>query len=141
MIDGLRDASAIGVVLVDPVLTVPVLLLCLAMIVWYWIRLGRRSVMPIRRRLRRAGLGVALVTVLVASAALSGIDADLRPWAFILAWGGVLLLVLLAVGLACLDALVTIRLHQKSVERQMLRDALALRRAMESEREGSKDGS
>ena len=140
MVVGLRDASTLGVVLVDFVVTIPVLLVGLSLIVWYWMRLGRRSVMPIRRRLRRGGLAVASVTLLLTAVALSGIDADLHPGAFILAWGGVLLLVFLAVGLACLDALVTVRLHQKSLERQMVRDALALRRAMDSEPEASEPG-
>ncbi|MEE2972103.1 MAG: hypothetical protein VX672_03170, partial [Planctomycetota bacterium] len=129
----LREAPTLGAVLVESSVTVPTVVGALSLIVWYWLRLGRRSVMPIRRKLRRTGLAVASVTVLLTGVALSGIDADLHPWAFILAWGGVLLLVLLAVGLAGLDALVTIRLHQKSLERRMMRDALALRRAMESE--------
>ena len=133
MFPGLREAPTLGAVLVESSVTVPTVVGALSLIVWYWLRLGRRSVMPIRRKLRRTGLAVASVTVLLTGVALSGIDADLHPWAFILAWGGVLLLVLLAVGLACLDALVTIRLHQKSLERRMMRDALALRRAMESE--------
>ena len=127
------DAAILGAVLVQPRITIPVLAACVVAIVWYWLRLGRGSVLPIRRRLRRAGLSVALVTGLLVTTALSGLDADLRPWAFILAWGGVLLLVLLAVGIACLDALVTIRLHHKSLERQMVRDALVLRRAVESD--------
>ncbi len=130
---GLREAPTLGAVLVESSVTVPAVVGALSLIVWYWLRLGRRSVMPIRRKLRRTGLAVASVTVLLTGVALSGIDADLHPWAFILAWGGVLLLVLLAVGLAGLDALVTIRLHQKSLERRMMRDALALRRAMDSE--------
>ena len=97
---------------------------------WYWRRLGRGLVLPIRRRLRRVGLLIAGMSASIALAALSYIDPELTPIAYLLAWMAVLLLVLSAVLVAMADVLVTIQIHQKSSGRRILRDARTIRRAM-----------
>ena len=118
---------------VSAIITLPIFGVVGLIGVWYWRRLGRGLVLPIRRRIRRAGLLIAGMTASMALAALSFIDSEATPIAYLLAWMVVLLLVLSAVLVAMADVLVTIQIHQKSSERRMLRDARAIRRAMGAE--------
>ena len=112
------------------IITLPIFGLMGLIGAWYWRRLGRGLVLPIRRRIRRAGLLIAGMTASMALAALSFIDPEVAPIAYLLAWMVVLLLVLSAVLVAMADVLVTIQIHRKSSERRMLRDARTIRRAM-----------
>ena len=67
------------------------------------------------------------------TAAVSFLDPAVQQAAYLIAWLAVLFVVLAAVLVAVMDAAVTIRLHQKSVERQLVRDALRLRGAIRNE--------
>ncbi|MAD19400.1 MAG: hypothetical protein CMJ52_04155 [Planctomycetaceae bacterium] len=100
---------------------------------WYWRRLRRGSVPRIRRRLRRASL-VTGGGVLAASAAAAGfIDPDLHQLPYVLTWAVVVLGLLVLVVLALIDAFVSIRLHQRSLDRRLVRDTLRIREAMDRE--------
>lgn len=100
---------------------------------WYWGRMGRGSVPAIRRRLRRVGLLLGAVGLVLMVLASSFIDPATRPAAYLVAWMGVLVVVLLAVVVAVMDALATVRLHRNWMDRQQVRDALRLRGALGSE--------
>ena len=117
------------------IVTLPIFGVLLLIGGWYWIRLGRGLVLPIRRRLRRTGLLIATVTASFALAAVSFIDPEAMPIAYLLVWTAVLVLVFAAVSVSLADVAVTVRVHQKSSERRMLRDARAIRRAMMAEEE------
>ena len=126
-------SGSLAAVELPAILTLPIFGVLLLIGGWYWIRLGRGLVLPIRRRLRRTGLLIASVTASFALAAVSFIDPEVMPIAYLLAWTAVLILVFAAVLVALADVAVTVRVHQKSSERRMLRDARAIRRAMEAE--------
>ena len=107
---------------------------------WYWRRLGRASVPRFQRRLRRAGLLLGGAGLGLMTAAVSFLDPAVHGAAYLISWLGVLFVVLAAVLLATFDAAVTIRFHQKSVERQLVRDALKLREVTKAdERDSSPD--
>lgn len=122
--------SFVAAVHLSPFLTVPVLLLAAVGGVAYWRRLSRASVPKLRRRLRRAGLLVGLVGAVAGVAAISFIDPDLEPVAYLVAWGLVAAVLVPAVTIAAMDAVVTVRFHQRSLERRAVRDAARIRAAV-----------
>ena len=100
---------------------------------WYWRRLRRGSVPRIRRRLRRASLVIG-GGVLVAAAAASGwIDPDVDQIPYLVTWAGVVLGLLVLVIFSLVDAFVSIRFHQRSLDRRLVRDTLRIREAMDRE--------
>ena len=130
-----------GAVHLPPALTVPFVCGLAVLGIWYWRRMGRGSIPPIRRRLRRIGLLLGAFGLVLITAAISFLDPAVHRLAYLLAWLGVLFVVLIAVVVATIDAAMTIRLHQKSVERQLVRDALRLRGAVDERRGDSKSDS
>ena len=126
-------ASVVAVVHLSPAVTLPIVGALILVGIWYWKRMGRGSVPPIRRRLRRIGLLLGAAGLVLMTAAISLIDPAIHRAAYLIAWLAVLFVVLMACVVATLDAVATIRLHQKSVERQLVRDALRLRGAVDGE--------
>jgi Na+/proline symporter len=124
--------TALAAVHVSPVLVGPVLVVLLLAGGIYWRRLGRGSVPRPRRRLRRLGLAIGAAVGLVGMAAVSMIDPDLSPTGYLLAWGMVAVLLLPAVLVAAADAIFTIRLHQRSLDRRLQRDSQRIRREFEA---------
>jgi len=124
--------TSLAAVHVTPVVTAPVLVALLVGAAIYWRRLGRASVPRPRRRLRRAGLVVGAVVGVAGMAALSVFDPDLRPTGYLLAWAVVASLLLPAVLIAAADAVFTVRLHQRSLDRRLARDAQRIRREVEA---------
>lgn len=108
--------------------------------VWYWRRLRRGSVPMIRRRLRRASLVIGGGVLVAAAAATGWIDPSVHQIPYIVTWGGVVLGLLALVILSLIDALVSIRLHQRSLDRRLVRDTLRIREAMDREGIGSRTG-
>lgn len=131
----------IGAVHLSPTVTLPIVCGLALMGVWYWRRMGRGSVPPIRRRLRRFGLFLGAVGLVLMTAAISFLDPAIHRAAYLISWLAVLFVVLIAVVVATIDAAATIRLHQKSVERQLVRDAMRLRGAVDARNEDSSPGS
>lgn len=127
-------SAIISVVHVAPVFSVPVAIGLGLVGAWYWRRMGRGSIPPIRRRLRRIGLLLGAMGGLLLMSALSFIDPVVKPAAYVTTWFAVLFVVLAAVVVAGLDAIATLRLHQKSVDRLLMRDALKLRGAVDARR-------
>ena len=77
--------------------------------------------------------------MLVAAAAATGwIDPDVDQIPYIVTWGGVVLGLLVLVILSLVDAFVSIRLHQRSLDRRLVRDTLLIREAMDREGIGSR---
>ncbi|MDA0294439.1 MAG: hypothetical protein O3A19_07145 [Planctomycetota bacterium] len=99
--------------------------------IWYWRRLGRASVLPIRRRIRRVSLLMASIAMIATLAATGWIDADVRPISYVSVWAIVMITLFILILSAFVDAFVSIRLHQKSVDRRLVRSTIRLRAAME----------
>ena len=120
-------ALSFGAVHLAPAVTLPIVVVLGLMGAWYWRRMGRGSVPPIRRRLRRMGLLLGGAALVLMTAAISFLDPGIHRAAYLIAWLAVLVVVMAAVLVAALDAIATVRLHQRSVERQLVRDAMRLR--------------
>lgn len=132
--ESISGVASMAAVHVAPVFSVPVAFGLALLGAWYWRRMGRGSVPPIRRRLRRIGLLLGFLGGVLLLAALSFIDPVIRPAAYLIGWFAVLFVVVLAVVVAGLDAIATVRLHQKSVDRLLMRDTLKLRGAVDASR-------
>ncbi len=120
----------LGEIHLHPAITAPIVVLLGVLAAGYWRRLARASVPGPRRHLRRAGLLVGGVATFAGFFAISMFDPDHRPTAYLLAWLVVAILLLPAVLLAAADAIFTVRLHQRSLERRLARDAQRIRRAV-----------
>jgi len=105
---------------------------------WYWRRLRRGSVPMIRRRLRRASLVIGGGVLVAAAAATGWLDPAVHQVPYIVTWAGVVLGLLVLVILSLIDAVVSIRMHQRSLDRRLVRDALRIRSAMDREGIGSR---
>ncbi len=116
----------------SPVVTLPILAVLVVGGGLYWRRLARASVPRPRRRLRRAGLLIGGLVAVFGVVASSLIDPDQRPTAYLLAWAIVAALLLPAVLVALADAIFTVRLHQRSLDRRLHRDAQRIRREVEA---------
>ena len=101
--------------------------------VWYWRRLRRGSVPMIRRRLRRASLVIGGGVLVAAAAATGWIDPDVDQIPYLVTWAGVVLGLLVLVIFSLVDAFVSIRFHQRSLDRRLVRDTLRIREAMDRE--------
>ncbi len=101
--------------------------------VWYWRRLRRGSVPMVRRRLRRASLVIGGGVLVAVAAATGWIDPDVHQIAYVVTWAGVVVGLVVLVVLSLIDALVSIRLHQRSLDRRLVRDTLRIREAMDRE--------
>jgi Na+/proline symporter len=113
---------------VPPVISLPIAVGLLILGGVYWRRLGRASVPRPRRRLRRAGLMLGLAVGATGVLAVSILDPDQRPTAYLVAWAVVAMLLFPAVLIAAADAIFTVRLHQRSLDRRLARDAQRIRR-------------
>ena len=122
--------TVVAAVLASPWWTIPAAILLVAIGAWYWRRLGRGSVPRVRRRIRRASLAVVAFGLVMIVIGASLLDPADRSYAYLLSWAAVLVAVVMMVLLAALDALVTVRLHQRSIDRRLLRDAYRLRGAI-----------
>ena len=122
--------AVVAAVLASPWWTIPAAILLVAIGAWYWRRLGRGSVPRVRRRIRRASLAVVAFGLVMIVIGASLLDPADQSYAYLLSWAAVLVAVVMMVLLAALDALVTVRLHQRSIDRRLLRDAFRLRGAI-----------
>ncbi len=122
--------TVVAAVLASPWWTIPAAILLVAIGAWYWRRLGRGSVPRVRRRIRRASLAVVAFGLVMIVIGASLLDPADQSYAYLLSWAAVLVAVVMMVLLAALDALVTVRLHQRSIDRRLLRDAYRLRGAI-----------
>ncbi|MAI72071.1 hypothetical protein OAL71_02500 [Phycisphaerales bacterium] len=98
---------------------------------WYWRRLGRSAVIPVRRRIRRFSLLMGGVATIATVMATGWIDPDVRPISYLSGWAVVMVTLFALVVCAVIDAIVSIRLHQRMVDRRLVRDTLRLRGAIE----------
>lgn len=89
-------------------------LLILAM-AWYWPRLGRADIHPQRRQIRRLSLLFSLTGLVAATLGFGVIDPDARPVHYSIAWLAASCAILVVVLLAMLDALLSLRLHQRAI--------------------------
>jgi 4-amino-4-deoxy-L-arabinose transferase-like glycosyltransferase len=127
----------IAAVHVDPRITMPIAILIAAGLMWFWYRLGRPEVPASRRRVRRVSVFLMLLSLPAFVRGLSFLDrsvpADQAD--YLLAWSIGLLLVLAVFLTACVDILVSMRLHRREYEKEIERAGAELREAVRRRRE------
>lgn len=74
---------------------------------------------------------MASIAMIATLAATGWIDADVRPISYVSVWAIVMITLFILILSAFVDAFVSIRLHQKSVDRRLVRSTIRLRAAME----------
>ncbi|MDY7107833.1 MAG: hypothetical protein SYC29_04270 [Planctomycetota bacterium] len=127
----------IAAVFVDPWITMPIAILIAGGLAWFWYRLGRPGVPPSRRRVRRLSVFFMLLSLPAFVRGLSYLDleAPADRQGFVLAWSIALLLVLAVFLIACIDILVSMRLHRREYEKEIERAGKELRDAVRRRRQ------
>lgn len=114
----------IAAIIVEPAWTIPPAVVIGLSLVWYWLRLGRADVPPSRRRVRRLNTVFLLLSLPLFVRALSFLDPEQQPRAFLITWSILVLVMLMVIIMALLDAMNSLRLHHHKVEAE-LRQATA----------------
>lgn len=116
-------------VLASPALTVPVAALLLLWLLWYWRRLGEPGVPASRRRIRRISTGLMLSGLPLLLAAMSVLDAQVRPGAWAACWVAVIAILSLVVAAAAVDVWNTLRLGRRERLDRIVEEAIEQARA------------
>ncbi len=130
----------------QPAVGVPVAVVAVLGILWQAVRLAGPHVPRPRRRVRRTAAAVMTVIVGLVTVGACFIDPAQRPTAYVLTWSLTLLMLVVLVGVAVLDALVStwlIRLERDGDAMKRGLAALAALDAMEAaeDAEAAADGS
>lgn len=118
-----------------PAFTMPPALALSAVCVWYWLRLGRSAVPVSRRKVRRFSLAIVLLSLPMAVRALSFVDPNLDKHGYAIAWTFVMLMVLLLVAAALMDAINNLRIHQQQKHDELTAAATDLALAIRDRRQ------
>jgi MFS family permease len=84
---------------------------------WYWTRLAAPDVPPARRRIRRMSLMIGLASIFAAVLGFGIIDPDAERWRYLAAWAAASIGLVVVVGLALLDGVVSMREHRRGLEK------------------------
>lgn len=98
---------------IPPVYSLAVAAMVLGWITWYWIRLGQEHVPTSRRTIRRISLAVMTLTLIPLVRGASFVDRAVEPREYVVTWTVALLLILAVIACAALDAINSLRLHQR----------------------------
>lgn len=124
----------LAAVFVHPAWTLPPATLIALGLLWYWVRLGRPTVPPSRRRIRRWSLLIMLIGLGLLIWGLSFVDARVEPVKAVLIWSAATLMLLLVMAAAGIDALNNMRLHREAVQRDLHEAAVELAAALRERR-------
>jgi hypothetical protein len=114
--------------------TVPIALLIVVGLAWYWTALSEEEVPPSQRRVRRISMVLMLLSLPAFVLGLSVFDPAVDQIAYVITWLVAIMLVLLVVLSALLDIAVSMRIQRERYERDLNRAAAELREAMEARR-------
>lgn len=132
-----RSKSAIPMlssILLHPGVSIPPAALALVWIAWYWVRLGRADVPVSRRKIRRTSLVLMAISLPIFVRALSFLDPKTDPVDFMRTWLLALLMIIIVLASAGIDALNNLRLHQAIAHEEIRRAARQLAQALERRR-------
>jgi hypothetical protein len=106
-----------------PAVSIPPAVILSAVFLWYWLRLGRPEVPASRRKVRRFSLALMLISLPMFVRALSFVDpaVDKRPYA--IAWTAVMLVLLLIMATAIMDAINNLRIHTNQKHDEVIKAA------------------
>lgn len=109
----------------------------MAVLLWYWLRLGREGVPLSRRKLRRASVVLALLALPTLVAGFSFVDGDVEPRRYLVVWATAVLLVMLIVLTAVLDVINNLRIHARWQEEDAVRAAGELLAVIEARKQAA----
>ena len=115
----IANTVLLAAVHLQPFITIPPAALVFGWIVWYWIRLGRADVPMSRRKLRRLSLGLMALSLPMFVRALSFLDPNVQPQQYAYTWLMGMLMVILVIVIAGLDALNTVRLIGRQTQDEL----------------------
>ncbi len=124
--------TMLAAVHLPPAIGVPVAAVALLAILWQGLRLSRPEVPRPRRRVRRSAAVVMAVIVGLITAGASFIDPSRQPTAYVLSWSLTLLMLVVLVGLAALDGLVSSWLIRLERDGEAMKRGLAALAALEA---------
>ena len=131
----------IAAIHVSPIFTIPAAIAAAVMLLWYWIRLGCAGVPRSRRFVRRMSLVVMLLSLPNFVRALSYLDPSIHKQQYVIAWSIAMLFVFLFLLVACVDIVVTMRIHRRQYEREVRQAGEELHRAIERDHSTKTPGS
>lgn len=108
-----------------PLVTIPLALMAMLLVSAHVTITQASSAPPSRKRIRIANGWVMLIALPLLAAGMSLVSADRQPRLFALTWLVVVLLLVLAVALALLDVLNTVRLARLERRRNIIEFAKA----------------
>ncbi len=120
----------------SPLVTVPLAVLGAAWIALYWRQLGREETPPVRRRVRRVSIAVLLILLPLLVLGMSFLEPTTQPVLFVTTWSLALLMVLVVILTALLDALISMRLHRAQLKEEVRRASVDVARALHQPRRG-----
>jgi ABC-type molybdate transport system permease subunit len=119
-----------GQVFIEARYTLTAALLIAALLAWYWLRLGRETVPESRRRVRRLSLFFMLLSLPAFVRGLSYLSPRQNPSDFVITWTVATVMLLLVIGTALADAVVSLRLHRREFEGEIEKAGTELRNAV-----------
>ncbi len=128
--------SVFAAIHMSPAVTVPLGLFMTLVLAWYWHSIGLPDVPSSRRRIRRVSLGFIEATLICLVLAMSFIDHATQPSAYVFAWTGVLLLLLLVLVTAVIDLVNNMRLEEFAKQDRVIEaaaEAARIRRMREDD--------
>lgn len=106
-------------------------------IVWYWRRLGMDDVPRSRRKIRRYSLATIALSLVFFVRVLSFIERATQPRQYMVTWSLALLMVMIVIAIALLDALNNLRLLHAYTTADMDQSARELIEAIDKRRTSS----
>jgi undecaprenyl pyrophosphate phosphatase UppP len=121
----------------SPYVSLPIAAGLAAVMIWYWFRIGRPIVPVSRRKIRRFSIAVMLLSLPVFVRGLSFLDhqnpADKQQ--YVMTWTIATFMLLMVVATALMDAINSLRLHQRHQHQAMHDTAAELANALQRRRE------
>lgn len=110
-----------------------------AVMAWYWPRLGRPEIPAARRRVRRTSLLFSLAGLVAATLGFGIIDPDARRVPYAMTWAAAAMAILVVVLLALVDAVVSLRIHRRAMEAMRRERDASIGKAIADARAGRED--
>ena len=131
--------TCLGATHIHAGIILPVVGVLIVVCVLYWLRLGRPEVPESRRRIRRMSLVLAIIELVLVGFGTSVIDPDVQARPYVVVWTTAVLLLMVLVMMAILDAVIAVRVHVDEMSREVAKDADEIRAVFDRKQGGGGD--